>query len=100
MRLSRGPLGLPMGVPRRAPCRDLIVKPEPFQQFLGTGKNAGRDQAGQQAGQQGVYHMGVWAPPKLLAEAKSDENDRTKAESVGSNTPWAYRPGEFRNIVS
>ena len=39
--------------------------------------------------------QGVWAPPKLLAEAKSDENERTKAESVGSNTPWAYRPGEF-----
>ena len=35
---------------------------------------------------------GVWAPPKLLAEAKSDENERTKAESVGSNTPWADGP--------
>ena len=26
--------------------------------------------------QQAVYHTGVWAPPKLLAEAKSDENER------------------------
>ena len=43
----------------------------------------------------GSIIRGVWAPPKLLAEAKSDENERTKAESSGSNTPWAYRPGEF-----
>ena len=43
----------------------------------------------------GSIIRGVWAPPKLLAEAKSDENERTKAESWGSNTPWAYRPGEF-----
>ena len=48
--------------------------------------------------QQAVCHTGVWAPPKLLAEAKSDENERTKAESSGSNTPWAYRPGEFVSI--
>ena len=38
---------------------------------------------------------GVWGFPKLLAEAKSDENERTKSECSGSNTPWAYRPGEF-----
>ena len=37
----------------------------------------------------------VWALPKLLAEANSDENEGTKAESWKSNTPWAYRPGEF-----
>ena len=43
----------------------------------------------------GSIIRGVWAPPKLLAEAKSDENERTEAESLGSNTPWAYRPGEF-----
>ena len=43
----------------------------------------------------GALIRGVWALPKLLAEAKSDENKRTKAESSGSNTPWAYRPGEF-----
>ena len=47
-----------------------------------------------------VYHTGVWAPPKVLAEAKSDENERTKAESSGSNTPWAYRPGEFNYGVT
>ena len=23
-----------------------------------------------------VYHTGVWSPPKLLAEAKSDANER------------------------
>ena len=45
--------------------------------------------------QQAVYHTGGLGPPKLLAKAKSDENERTKAESWGSNTPWAYRPGEF-----
>ena len=45
----------------------------------------------------GSIIRGVWAPPKLLAEAKSDENERTKAESSGSNTPWAYRPGELKN---
>ena len=49
----------------------------------------------QQGDQQAAYHTGVWAPPNLLAKAKSDENERTKAESWGSNTPWAYRPGEF-----
>ena len=38
---------------------------------------------------------GVWAPPKLLAEAKSDENERTKAESVGSDTPWADGPANL-----
>ena len=37
----------------------------------------------------------VWAPLKLLAEAKSDENERMKAESFGSVTPWAYWPGEY-----
>ena len=42
-----------------------------------------------------VYHTGGWLSPKLLAEAKSDENERTKTESSGSNTPWAYRPGEL-----
>ena len=42
-----------------------------------------------------VYHTGVWAPPKLLAEAKSDENERTKAESSGSNTPWADGPANL-----
>ena len=49
----------------------------------------------QQVTSTGSIIRGVWAPPKLLAEAKSDENERTKAESSGSNTPWAYRPGEF-----
>ena len=43
----------------------------------------------------GSIIQGVWAPPKLLAEAKSDENERTKAESVGSNTPWADGPANF-----
>ena len=46
---------------------------------------------------EGAIIRGVWAPPKLLAEAKSDENERTEAESWGSNTPWAYRPGEFES---
>ena len=32
---------------------------------------------------------------KLLTEAKSDANKRAKAESPRSNTPWAYRLGEF-----
>ena len=54
-----------------------------------------RTSSGPAPDQQAVYHTGVWAPPKLLAEAKSDENKRTEAESFGSNTPWAYRPGEF-----
>ena len=35
------------------------------------------------------YHMEGLAPPKLLAEAKGDENERTKAEGVGSNTSCA-----------
>ena len=42
-----------------------------------------------------VYHAGVWPSPKLLAKAKSNENERKQAESTGSNTPWAYRPGDF-----
>ena len=48
-----------------------------------------------QAGWKRFIIRRVWAPPKLLAEAKSDENERTKAESFGSNMPWAYRPGEL-----
>ena len=43
----------------------------------------------------GRLSYGVWAIPKLLAEARRDENERTKAEGDGSNTPWAYPPGEF-----
>ena len=39
--------------------------------------------------------QGGLGPPKLLAKAKRDENEPAKAESVGSNTPSAYRPGEL-----
>ena len=42
---------------------------------------------------------GSEAPPKLLAEAKSDENERTKAESVGSNTPWADGPANLLSVM-
>ena len=45
-----------------------------------------------QADQQAVYQTAGLAPPKLLAETKSDENERTNAESSGSNTPWADGP--------
>ena len=38
---------------------------------------------------------GVLALLKLSAKAKSNENERTKAESLGFNTPLAYRPGEL-----
>ena len=33
-------------------------------------------------------YRGLAPPPKFLAEAKSDGNEQTKAESSGSNTPW------------
>ena len=54
-----------------------------------------RVSSGSAPGQLRVYHTGGLASPKPLAEAKSKENERTKAQSVGSNTPWAYRPGEL-----
>ena len=60
-----------------------------------TRRGPGGDWAGTRRG----IIQGVWAPPKLLAKAKSDENERTKAEGSGSNTPWAYRPGEFISIA-
>ena len=37
----------------------------------------------QQAGQLPGYHTGGLGPPKLLAEAKGNENERTKAERLG-----------------
>ena len=36
----------------------------------------------------GLSYGGL-GPPKLLAEAKSDEIEQTKAESSGPNPPWA-----------
>ena len=68
-----------------------MPKPEQFYQFLGTCKNA----PDQRPDQQPVYHMGVWALPKLLAEAKSDDSERTTPESFRSKTPWAHRPSEY-----
>ena len=42
-----------------------------------------------------VYHTGGLGPPNLLAEAKSDENEQTEAESAGSDTSWPQGPGVF-----
>ena len=65
---------------------------------MGARKNAGGPAPDQLRTSSGSIIRGVWAPPKLLAEAKSDENERTKTESSGSNTPWAYRPGEYAKV--
>ena len=76
-----------MGVPRGALCRDLMVNPSGFNNPWEPVKMRGTSYR--------AIIRGVWAPPKLLAEAKSDENEQATAESLGSNTPWAYRPGEL-----
>ena len=54
LRASQEAPKAPHGRPQGAPCRDLMVKPERFQQFLGARKN-GMDQQGEQ---QAAYHTG------------------------------------------